>query len=275
MKLKKASVRHKRSFTDHMINYISGLIIILFVVNEFSHVWRMPESISKSPILYEHHFSWSYTFPFIGSYFLIKPADYNPKKTYPLVVALHGVSSRVYSAEELVKPEFRKAFPAFIMVPVAPARAFWATPENASYQMKRNIPYPDHLPQVMEGIKDISLEYTIDNERIYITGHSMGATGVIGALERYPDVFAAGIASAGSWNPNETKNLNDPLWIFHGNIDEYIPYEVGLNLGKELKKRGLSVNFNAIKGKGHDIGPLVYSKQKLWTWLFNKKNNKV
>ena len=265
--------RPKRSLFDRIVNALALLIIMGGIINEFSHLYRVPETVAAAPQLYERHYAPGMTLPFIGSYFLMTPEGYDPKRTYPLVVALHGISSRVYAAEALASPAFRKTYPVFVMVPLAPARAFWATPENPSYRMQRNIPYPDHLPQVIAEIDAVVQSYSIDRNRIYIVGHSMCGSGAIAALERYPDRFAAGIASSGSWDPAETTHLNDPLWIVHGTADAFIPFRHGKDLAATLKARGLAVQFNSIEGQGHAIGPLVYSKAVLWDWLFRQRNN--
>jgi len=174
---------------------------------------------------------------------------------------------------ELSTPEFRKRYPVFVMVPVAPTRAFWVTPENKAYRMKRNFAYPDHLPQVIAGIYDIAKDYKIDGTRIFIVGHSMGASGVIGALERYPDFFAAGIASSGTWDPAETQHLNDPLLLLHGTQDPFVPYAQDKALADALKARGLPVSFKSIKGQGHAIGDIVYKKPQVWDWLLSQQNS--
>lgn len=266
------SNKPNRSLFDKAINAVAILILIGAAINEFSHLYRVPETIGASPTLYERHVSLSLTFPFVGSFFLMKPEGFDPKRSYPLVIALHGISNRVYAAEALAKSQFRKAYPVFVMVPIAPARAFWATPEKPAYRMQRNIPYPDHLPQVMAGIRAISASYPIDRSRIYIVGHSMGASGVIGAMERYPDIFAAGIASSGSWDPKEITQLNDPVLIVHGTADQFVPYKHSKELAVELKARGLPVKFYSLQGQGHAIGPFVYSKAAVWDWLLSKSN---
>lgn len=262
-----------RSVFDRAIDILRNLLIVFLLANEISHIFRMTTTVAAAPHLYARHNTWSSTFPFVGSYFLMKPEGYDSKKSYPLVVALHGVSSRIYAAEALASPGFRKSYPVFVMVPVAPQRAFWATPKNREYQMRRNIPYPDHLPQVMAGIDQIINNYPIDKSRIYIVGHSMGASGVVGALERYPDRFAAGIASAGTWDPAETAHINDPLWLIHGSDDRSIPFEHSRILAAELRARGLPAHFNALAGRGHDIGPTVFAKPELWKWLLSQKSN--
>ena len=231
----------ERSLFDKFINAFAILIIIWFSIGEVSHLYRKLDTIKAAPELYERHYSLSSTFPFVGSYFLMKPKNYNPKYKYPLVIVLHGISKHAYAAEALARPEFRNKYPFFVMVPIAPKRAFWATPKDKAYQMKRNIPYPDHLPQVIAGIKNIKDKYQIDDRKIIMTGHSMGASGVIGAMERYPDIFAAGIASSGSWSPNEISHIKSPLFVFHGTKDRAVPVQNSVNLENAAKAQNLPI----------------------------------
>lgn len=257
----------KRSFFDKAINVICIVILIYFVTDEFSHFYRTLKSIKENPLLYERHYSVSSVFPFVGRYFLMTPKNYDPQKRYPLVVALHGVSVRTYAAESLAQPEFRKSYPVFVMVPIAPKRAFWATPQDKAYRMVNYLPYPDHLPQVMAGIEDISSRYAIDKARIYIVGHSMGASGVFGALERYPDVFAAGVATAGAWSPNEVSNINDPLLVFHGTHDQAVPVQNSLNFQNIRATHGTPIEVTILDGKNHGIGRHVFDQKPVWDWL--------
>ncbi len=254
----------KRSLFDKSINIFCFLIIIWFSAGEVSHLYRKLDTIKAAPELYEHHYSLSGTFPFIGSYFLMKPKNYNPKYKYPLVIVLHGISKHAYAAEALARPDFRNKYPFFVMVPIAPKRAFWATPKDKAYQMKRNIPYPDHLQQVIAGINDIKDKYQIDDKKIIMTGHSMGASGAIGALERYPDIFTAGIASSGSWSPQEISHIKVPLFIFHGTKDRAIPVQNSVNIETAAKAQNLPISVEYLKGKGHGIGALVYSNPRVW-----------
>jgi predicted peptidase len=261
----------KRSTFDKIINGICIAILIYAVIDEFSHFYRTLDSIKENTQLYERHYSVSSVFPFIGRYFLMTPENYDPQKRYPLVVALHGVSTRTYAAESLAQPIFRKAYPVFVMVPIAPKRAFWATPQDKAYRMVNYLPYPDHLPQVMAGIKDISARYAIDKTRIYIVGHSMGASGVFGALERYPDFFAAGVASSGAWSPDEVSHINDPLLVFHGSSDPNISVQYSMNFMTIYQEKNIPITVNIMKGEGHGIGRMVYDQKQVWDWLLSTR----
>ena len=226
--------KKKSSLLDQLINIVCVVIVLFFAVNEFSHLYRSIATIRATPDLYERNYTYSTTFPFVGRYFLMAPKNYDPKYSYPLVVVLHGVSTYAYAAEALANPKFRNRYPFFVMVPIAPKRAFWSSPKDKAYRMKQNIPYPDNLPHVIAGVNDIKKSYVIDERKIMITGHSAGGSGVIGALEKYPDVFKAGIASSGAWSPNEISNIKSPLFIYHGTNDNAVPVQYAKNVRRQM-----------------------------------------
>lgn len=261
--------RMKSGLFDQMINIICVVIVLFFAVNEFSHLYRSLDTIKAAPDLYERHYTFSTTFPFVGSYFLMEPKNYDPKYSYPLVVVLHGVSTHAYAAEALANPKFRDTYPFFVMVPIAPKRAFWASPEDKAYRMKQNIPYPDNLPHVIAGVNDIQKSYVIDERKVMISGHSAGGSGVIGALEKYPDVFKAGIASSGAWSPNEISHIKSPLFIYHGTNDAAVPVQYANNLKQAAKALKKPISVKYIKGQGHGIGGYVYSNPKVWDRLLS------
>ncbi len=254
----------QRSFMDKLINVIALLILAYFIIGEFSHLYRTVSPMKSAKNLYESHYVLSSTFPFVGRYLLMTPKGYDPKYKYPLVVALHGVGTNVYAADQLAKKPYRNKYPFFVMVPIAPTRAFWATPEDKEYRMKRNIPYPDHLPFVVAGINQIAKTYEIDRKKVIITGHSMGGSGVIGALERYPNIFKFGVASAGAWSPKEISNVKAPFLLFHGSRDMRVPVKNSIELERAAKQQGKSAMIHVMQRRGHGIGDSVYSNPAVW-----------
>lgn len=258
----------KRSLFDNIIQWFAIAVLAYFAVNEFSHLYRTSESIVVHQDVYERHYNLTLNFPFVGSYFLMKPKDYDPKYKYPVVVVLQGISKRIYAAEYLAEENYRERYRAFVIVPVSPVRAFWEKPQNKEYSLPQMIPYPDHMPQVVGMIDDVRGQYTIDKDRIYITGHSMGGMGVIGALQRYPDLFAAGIALSVVWNPAETDKIKSPLWIIHGSKDGQIPVQYSRQVAQTLSGRGMDVKYDELAGIRHDTWKIIYPSGSVWDWLF-------
>lgn len=260
----------KKSLFDHAINIICILILGYFVCNEFSHLYRNLDSAITHKDKFSRHYTLSTSFPFVGSYYLALPENYNPKYKYPLAISLHGIGTRAYSAEVLMSATNRKRFPFFVMMPLAPPRAFWGTPENSNYALPRMLWFPDHLPLVVKGARDIMNTYNIDRERILLTGHSMGGAGVIAGLERYPGLFTGGVASAPIWSPEEISNIKAPLLVFHGLDDA----QISANYSKELQKSALQqqkpMYFSFLPGQGHGIGAQVYNDE-IWALLLKTK----
>lgn len=254
---------------DKIVTGFCYVILLYFVVNEFHHLYWTPVSVKSD--LYERHYNISGTFPFIGSYFLMEPVNYNPNYKYPVVVVLHGISKRVYAAEYLAQEKFRDRYPTFVLVPLAPKRAFWEQPANDQYALPQLIPYPDHMPSVMNALQTVSAKYQVDQDRIYITGHSMGGMGVIGALQNYPNVFAGGLALSGTWDPAETQNITAPLWLFHGGADAQIPVGFSRNIAGTMKQSGQFVQYTELAGEGHDIWKIIYPSASVWTGMFAQR----
>lgn len=66
--------------------------------------------------------------------------------------------------------------------------------------------------------------YHIDKDRIYLTGLSMGAMGLVDYIEVHADRIAAVVPIAGSGEASKSCNYsNVPLWAFHGDKDDVVP----------------------------------------------------
>jgi predicted peptidase len=201
------------------------------------------------------------------------PENYDPARRYPLVLALHGVSQQVYVPMYLAQPEFRKLYPAFVVVPLSAKRSFWAMPENKNYRLATKGPrFPDSLPQAMQVMNKVIRRYNIDTSRLYITGSSMGAFGVYGSLKQYPDTFAAALAVAGLWDPNDAPYmLGTPLLAINGSADRQVVPQITEELVFYIRELGSNAFYHEIEGAGHAIWPYVYNDKATWDWLFSHR----
>ncbi len=121
-------------------------------------------------------------------YTVLLPNNYNPQKAYPLLVVLHGAvfmqdDLQPYadsSATRYYHRHFTKYASQANMIVVYP---------NAS--RKYNWVYPDSgfrvTPDIIHYLKQF---INIDDNAVYITGHSNGATGSFGYLLKQPSLFA-------------------------------------------------------------------------------------
>lgn len=113
------------------------------------------------------------------------------------------------------------------------------------------------IPETLKGLIDATVEmYSIDPERIIISGHSRGAIGVWNMISIYGDYFSAAVPIG---SPHAKGHINYdnaskvPVWTFAGNIGEtensyhkYLEYNV-----EQINNRGGSAKFTILEGYNH------------------------
>lgn len=146
-------------------------------------------------------------------YNLYIPKDYDPNKTYPLVVFMHDAGvvspeikatlSQGLGAIAWASPEWQKNHPCFVLAP-----QYDTITVNDKYE------YGPELDRTINLIKDLSEKYSIDTDRIYNTGQSMGGMSCISMDSRYPNFFAASYIIASKWDVNVTDPLaKQKIWF--------------------------------------------------------------
>jgi len=235
-------------------------------------------------------------------YRLMKPIDFDPSKTYPLILSLHGGSGRgtqniknlLIWNQFLAGEDLRRKHPAFVLAPQS--NGFWL--DNTSEVKIHDDTSYGVLDEVLEFIDtELSKQYKIDADRVYVLGHSMGGMGTFTAIYQHPDRFAAAITSAGFFDPKlDLRRIQDvPLWIFHGDADKTAPYSQSRNLFDELKKLNGHAKFTTLAGRGHGSSyhSFRYSgddpnkryiteyasdrcdkTDHVWDWLFRQKRSR-
>jgi predicted peptidase len=212
-------------------------------------------------------------------YRLMKPADFDPNESYPLVIFLHGAGERgddnsiqlKHGMSEFCKPAVRQKYPCYVLAPQCPKNQRWADvdwsqdqvalPENVSPSMKL----------VLEVVDRMLEDAAVDKNRIYITGLSMGGYGTWDALYRRPKFFAAALPICGGADPQTAERIKDiPVWCFHGGDDKVVSVEFSRVMMAALKNAGGSPKYTEYEGVGHDSWTATYSNPEIFEWLFSK-----
>jgi predicted peptidase len=226
-------------------------------------------------------------------YRIFKPKIESTKQRYPLILMLHGSGGRgndnitqinktnlCVAAGIWASPVSQMKNPCFVLVPQCPKSKSWYTTKNLSE------PYGDTLhsfnanpssviSMVVEIINQLEMTEAIDTNRIYVFGASMGGTGTWDIITRNPQMFAAAIPICGEVSNDELEAIKDiPIWIFHGNKDEGIPYSISKNAYSRLKAEGGSPIFTEYDEGGHHILPYAITEPGLVQWLFSQNRNK-
>ena len=147
------------------------------------------------------------------NYNLYIPKDYDKSKQYPLVLFMHdsGVTSTTTTATltqglgavSWASPSDQAKRPAFVLAPQYPY-----TIVNDYSQAT------DLLDTTVDLVNDLTTRYSIDRNRLYTTGQSMGGMMSIAIDIKYPDLFTASFLVACQWDPALVSPMaSDKLWI--------------------------------------------------------------
>jgi pimeloyl-ACP methyl ester carboxylesterase len=211
-------------------------------------------------------------------YGLYLPKNFDETKKYPLVIMLHGAGSNHRLAMRRVfgKSNFNgendveasKYFPEFKDADYIVASPF--ARGTAGYQ---GVPEKD----VWDVVADVKKRFKIDEDRMYLTGLSMGGGGTLWIGLTRPDVWAA-IAPVCPAPPKGTDDLavnalNFPLHFFHGDNDQAVPVSVSRDWVKHLKELGSSVEYKEYPGVGHNSWENAYKDNFIFDWFSQYKRN--
>lgn len=198
------------------------------------------------------------------SYLLYLPSDYTSQKKWPLVVYLHGAGARGNDLE-LVRREWPpgqvtqgKQFGFILLSPQCPEGLYW-TP-----------------PLAVELIEYISNSLSVDQDRVYLTGYSMGGYGTWATASYDPGRFAAIAPLCGVGDVKQAERLMDiPIWAFHGDKDDVVPIQATEEMVAAVKKFGGHVRFTVYPGAGHGISGMTYENEQFFKWLLAQRRGQV
>ena len=125
----------------------------------------------------------------------------------------------------------------------------------------------------LELIDSIIHNSSIDVDRIYLIGVSMGGFGTWEFTARRPELFAAAVPMAGFSDPAQIDKIKDiPFWIFHGNADKSNPVEGSRKMSKLLEQAGSQVKYSEYDGAGHgESFRKAFDEPQLIPWIFSKR----
>lgn len=146
-------------------------------------------------------------------YNLYIPKDYDPSKKYPLVLFMHDASGanqidnytllQGNGATVWASPLEQKKHPSFVLAP-----------QYDEIVVDDSFKVTSSAETTIDLLEALKKEYSIDSDRVYTTGQSMGCMMSYLFLSTYPDEFAAGMLVAGQWDPKVIAPMaKKPLWL--------------------------------------------------------------
>ena len=189
----------------------------------------------------------------------------NAKGKLPLILQLHGAGERGGGGQELPildvhgfteKLDLETDYPCIIAAPQCPKGSFWIA----------------EIPSIMEFLAQLRREFDIDENRIYLTGISMGAYGTWVTAARHPDVFAAIAPVCGGGMVWTADLLKMPIWAFHGTEDNVVYPSESMNMISKVRQNAnpdQDVRLTMLDGVGHNAWDYTFD-EALLNWLLSK-----
>lgn len=197
------------------------------------------------------------------NFLLYLPKEYSSSGKFPLVIFLHGSGERGNDLEKVKTHgppklvENGMEFPFILVAPQCPDGKRW------TYL----------LTELSIMIDEIKSKYSVDENRIYLTGLSMGGQGTWSLAIYLPEKFAA-IAPVCGWSDffEICKIKNLPIWVFHGAKDQIVPISFSETIVEALKNcRAEKIKFTIYPDAAHDSWTETYNNPEFYDWLLSNK----
>lgn len=193
-------------------------------------------------------------------YLIALPEDYASQEKWPLVLFLHGKGERGDDLELVKKhgpPKLvaeGKKFPFILISPQCPIDRWWQPLD------------------LMALLDQVSAEYNVDADRVYVTGLSMGGFGTWSLVHFAPQRFAAIAPICGGGFPIWVQDFaHVPAWVFHGEKDPVVPVEYSRQMVEALEKANADVRLTVYPEATHDSWTETYANPKLYEWLLSHR----
>lgn len=198
------------------------------------------------------------------AYVVYVPPTYDASQAWPVILFLHGSGQSGddgFNQTDVGLPAMiRKAGlrpPAIIVMPQCRRDRSWTG---------------DMARMALMCVDQASTEYSLDADRFYVTGLSLGGAGtwVIGAAMH--ERVAALVPVCGFGDVGAAPKLAPiPTWVFHGAADNRVPVGRSREMVEALRKAGGDPKYTEYAGVGHDCWDRAYREADLWKWLFAQK----
>jgi len=184
------------------------------------------------------------------------PKAYHPTAGAPLVIALHGLGANedsFFDSYAKLPPQLAEKHGFLLAAPLGyRVDGFYGSNLMGAGDAasRRRVEYSEK--DVLEVLRIMKATYKVDESRIYLIGHSMGAIGTWALGAKYPNVWAALVPFSGVVSPTLAEQMKGiPQFVVHGDNDATVNVSGSRNMVAALKKAGANVTYIEVPGGSH------------------------
>ena len=185
------------------------------------------------------------------------PTTYTGAKAFPLIIALHGLGGTedsFFDGYEKKLPPLAESHGYIVAAPlgyrVDGSYGWGLGNAPADPNTKRTQDFSEQ--DVMQVLARVRQLYRVDDSRIYLMGHSMGAIGTWKIAPKYPDIWAAIAPFSGSGAADTLQRIRAvPEIIVHGDADPTVNVAGSRAMAATLKELGTEFKYIEVPGGLH------------------------
>lgn len=192
----------------------------------------------------------------IMPYRLYVPSGYSNDKPLPLIIALHGLGATedsFFEAYGRVMPQLAEqrgyivAAPLGYRVDGAYGVSLGGSRDPAALRTQAL-----SEQDVLAVLEQVRKHYAVDESRIFLMGHSMGAIGTWAVAAKHPDLWAGLGAFSGFGVASTAETIRGiPQFVVHGDADPTVAVGGSRVMVAALKAAGARVEYLEIPGGDH------------------------
>ena len=209
-------------------------------------------------------------------YALYLPAQMDPGRKLPLVIGLHEEdSNHVVELKRLFGVVGRygeTGLQALTLFPKLRDVGFIvACPFGRGTMGYQGIAEQD----VYDVLAEVERRYPVDEDRVYLTGSSMGGGAALWMALTRPDLWAAVAPVCPAPVPGSEElaanALDFPVRLFHGELDPAVPAESSRQWQKRLLEAGVAADYTEYPGVRHNAWDPAYRNASIFDWFARYK----
>jgi predicted peptidase len=194
-------------------------------------------------------------------------------KKWPLILFLHGSGERGTNVQKVAVHGPPKVAPTMKDFPFIVISPQCASGENWN---------DDALLGLLD---EVMVKFPVDENRVYLTGLSMGGFGTWSLMGTAPQRFAAAAPICGGGNPLRLRLRSPekqaalkalPVWAFHGAKDTTVQLKESEVMVEALQKLGATdVKLTVYPEAQHDSWTQTYANPEFYKWLLSHERKKA